>query len=217
MTFTRMVLLFVALSFSCLNAHANFLDTYPHLEKFLFRERPSHISLGFGVSPFTLFKNKAGFSVSLFQVHYRNGLLNWEVFHGSFGLAIADKPENSIRVFTFRTSPRLKLSNAIAIGPLVGYEFITFPDISARLHNASLFTPSEPFSSRGLIYGLAVTQEFRIGERYSLRAMESVYRQSYSTTSVDGWSFYFDKTGSGFDVGNIAPGTVFALELSFLY
>jgi hypothetical protein len=198
-----------------------FEEEFPHLKKFLFTERQSNIYFGLGVSPLSIIKNKAGFGLSIFQIHYVKGMLDWEIFNGSFITTASDLPDTSFRAYTFRTAPKIKLFKILSAGPLLGLEFVNFPLIDSQIRNdASGFsTRSDTFSSRGLIYGAAISETFNIGS-YTLKANQLIYRQTYSTleSQADGWTYvYPGRSDLTIDQTPIAGGWVFMLEFSFLY
>lgn len=199
-------------------AAPTFLDENPTLQKFVYREPETHFYFGFGASPITVFHNRFGFAVSVFQIHFMSPLLDWEIFNASFGFTLADQNGIAGRTYTFRTVPKWRLGRTLSIGPLLGYEFVSFPSVTAYLEKG-LFTPvSYPFSASGPIYGFAISENFDAGTQYKFKINELAYRQNYSTTGTsNGWKYYYDQTSLNADQSPIAAGWVFAFEFSFLY
>jgi hypothetical protein len=196
-----------------------FEEEFPNLKKFVFSENKSNIFFGIGISPLGIVKNKAGFGLSIFQIHYIKGNLDWEMVNASFMSTASDVAETNFKSFTFRTAPKFKLFRILSAGPLLGIEFVNYPDISAKIGNGTFFTKPEPFSSRGLIYGAALSETFNIG-KYTIKANQLLYKQNYSTTEafVDGWNYYYEgRADLNLDPTPIAGGWVFMLEFSFLY
>lgn len=196
---------------------APFLDTYPHLAKHLFEEPDTGIHFGFGVTPVRLLKNKAGLAVSIFQLHWMSSLIDWELFNASYGTTLAGDPFSKVNTFTFRTSPKFRVSNTISIGPVVGLEFVSFPEVRARLGRDGRFTPFEPFSAKGLIYGVMASQNFSLG-RTILKLNQVVYRQTYDPAGTfKGWGYFFEDNALNDDTSPIGPGVSILLEVSLLF
>lgn len=203
-------------------AKADFLDENPSLKKHIYREPRSSFWIGAGVGPVGFLENRAIHSLSAFQLHWNPGLLDWEIINVSLGLtSFAKESFTKARHFFFRSSPKLKIFGFLSFGPLIGYEFVSFPEIATKITKGGFQTPQfEPFSSRGAIYGVEVTQSFPFGESYQIRIAEVFYRQSYSTTvTSEGWDYLYDKPEIQNDPNRtlIKPSYVFLLEFSFLF
>lgn len=199
-------------------AAPSFLDENPSLKKYIYREPDTHFYFGFGASPVTVFHNRFGFDVSVFQIHYMSPSLDWEIFNAAFGFTLPDTNGIAARSYTFRTVPKWRLGKTLSVGPLLGYEFVSFPTVTAYLEK-SLFTPvSYPFSAGGPIYGFAISETFDAGSDYKFKINELGYMQNYSTTGTsNGWKYYYDQSSLNADQSPIAPGWVFSFEFSFLY
>ena len=196
------------------------LKTYPNLQKFLFAERKSNLYFGFGLSPMTIMSNRIGFSANLFQIHYINEPWDLELFSASFGITFAQADYAKTRYFMFRTAPKYRVFKNISIGPLAGLEFVNFPDLNSRLNSNDYFTPIEPFSTWGFIYGLTMSETFSVGSNHLLKINEMFYWENYPYLQTsDGWKYYFTDPNNPTtqpDVTQIQPSTVFVLEISFL-
>jgi hypothetical protein len=209
----------MALLVSAVAGHAAILEEHPALEKFLFRESDSNLYFGFGVSPLSIIKNKAGYGVSIFQLHLIRGNLDWELFSASYAATISDQAETRLRAFTFRSAPKLRVFGTFSVGPVGGIEFVNFPDVQSRIRKDTLSTQPEAFSSRGLIYGFAFSENFKMGKSTSVKASQLIYRQNYSVTDSDqpGWEYFYESNALNRDKGPISPGWVFVLEFSLLH
>lgn len=196
----------------------SFLDDNPSLKQYVYQEPTTHFYFGFGASPVTVFHNRFGFDVSVFQIHYMSSKIDWEIFNAAFGFTLPDSTGISERTYTFRTVPKWRLGKSLSVGPLLGYEFVSFPTVTAYLEKG-LFTPvSYPFSAGGPIYGFAISETFDAGSDYKFKINELGYMQNYSTTGTsNGWKYYYDQSSLNGDQTPIAPGWVFSFEFSFLY
>lgn len=214
------VILWVGLVLGATVQASPFLEKYPELKSFVFVEPRTHFLFGFGVSPVSVHENRISFSGNIFQVHWIKEPFDLELFSASVGVSTGRNEYSGLRHFTFRMAPKLNIFQHLSVGPIGGYEFVSFPDVQVRLMKAGLFTPVEPFSSRGWIYGVMASQVFELGEGYLLRINESMYKQTYSTrmTSYDWEYVYIDP-----DIQNdsehrtVKPSLVFSLEVSLLY
>ncbi len=200
---------------------ADFIDDHPNLKKHIHVEPRSNLWVGFGVSPVGFLENRTLHVLSAFQFHWMPRYLDWEVINVSLGLTSFSK-ENfaKARDFFFRSSPKLRILEFLSFGPMVGYEYISFPDVGARQVSAPFQTPLEPFSSKGIIYGGEVSEVFHLGAAYYLKVSEVFYRQTYSTTTAsNGWQFVFDQPDlqNDPDHKSIRPSYVFLLEFSLLF
>ena len=199
-------------------ARADIMSEFPSLKKYIHAEPETHIRFGVGISPVGIMENKAMVSFNLFQVHWINGDFDIEAFSGSFGTTISGDPLSKLQSFTFRTIPKYRFSESISVGPLVGYEFVSYPDVIARIYKKNAFAPEEPFSSSGLIYGAAVSQTFNLSEKYTLKINEIFYQQTYDTKGTfNDWKYFYKNDLLNSSQDPIAPGPVVVLELSLLF
>lgn len=199
-------------------ARANIVQNYPNLKKYLFEEESSAFYLGFGISPLSVLNNRVYFTANIFQLQWLNRTWDLELLSASFGFTVGREDYSNSRHFTFRSSPKWRINELISIGPLLGFEFVSFPSLQARFFKDGLFSPSEPFSSRGIIYGLSLSETFRFGDDYFLKLNQNIYQQTYSTTETsDGWTYLYDRADIQADRSPIKSSLVFMLEVSFLY
>jgi hypothetical protein len=201
-------------------AHATFSEDFPGLSKLTFSETESRIYMGFGMSPFGILRNKASYSLSLIQVHWMRDDYDIEIFNASYGATLAaDTPVTNLKTVLFYTAPKKKIFRSISAGPLLGLEFISFPEVIARIGNGTFFTPLQPFSTQKFIFGVAFSETFKVGEKSLLKANQLLYKQTYSPleSSVTGWNYYYDDNALNRSQDAIAPGWVFVLNFSLLY
>ena len=192
---------------------------FPHLNQYLFRETDTKIRFGFGIAPIEILKRRVAVSLSILQIHYITPTIDWELLNGSYGSTISGEANTKVNSFAFRTVPKLRLTETFSLGPMIGYEYVRFPDVKARQYRGNYFTPEEPLSSRGLIYGGCASQIIKTKGNSLIRLNQLVYKQTYdvSKTSNQGWSYYYSDNALNLDPSPIAAGIVFALEVSFLY
>lgn len=195
------------------------LERHPHLKKQLFAEPTSNYWLGVSLSPIGVVKDRFLFSAHFFQLHYLGAWIDFELIDVAWAQTTTRPDYVQSNHFVFRTSPKLRLGSVLSVGPLLGYEFVSFPAIAARLNKDNLETQrSEPFSTRGTIYGVSVTQTFSLDGNYKLRVVENIYQQSYSTEKgAYDWSYRFDILALNSDRTPISSGTVFNLEVGLLF
>lgn len=201
------------------SSDASIVEQYPKLQNYIFEEPSSKIQIGFGLSPFGIIRDQYSLSASLFQVHWTTPWLDWEIFNVSFAMTLNSDETSKSRQFVFRTSPKYRLGRTFSIGPVLGYEFVTFPGLDSVISNGTLATPPQPFSSRGLIYGGAISETFALNKTLNLKLNQVVYKETYSTTNApeNGWVYRYNTPGLNKDQSSIAAGTVFLLEFSVLY
>jgi hypothetical protein len=199
-------------------AALSFLEQYPDLKKYLYREPQSHLYMGLGVSPLSILKSSVYFTANIFQVHWINRWVDIEFFSASFGTTIGQTSYASSTHFTVRSAPKYRINDLLSVGPVVGYEFVEFPNLNARLFKGTLFSPMEPFSSQGWIFGGAVSETFHYSKDYIFKVVELVYQQTYPTDHTsEGWNFFYDQTSLNSNASPIQGGTVFMIEFSILY
>lgn len=203
----------------CTSASAqDVIEEFPSLKPHIYREPDSGFRFGFGVNPFVLVKDRMSFSFSLIQIHYQKSWLDWEILNTGFGLSISTRDEDRMQYFIFRTAPKVRLSSLISVGPLLGYEFVRFPEVKTRLQKGNFFTPIQEFSSDGLIFGGVLTQNFKFRSKYLIRLEQVFYKQNYSTGETqEGWEYIYLKDNIRQDKGSIKAGYVFGLGVSFIY
>jgi len=198
---------------------APFLETFPQLKDYLYEEPHSGFYLGHGGSPIGLIGSTYMFTVDIFGLHWIKDRYDIEGINISYGLGRGSSSEFTSQRFTFRAAPKYRVLGPISIGPLIGYELVTFPDVDARIFRGGFIEPnSEPFSGRGWIYGIAASQTFPYNKKYLFKLDESIYKENYSTkTTSEGWSYIYDDPKVQLDNSQIAAGTVMMIEASFLY
>lgn len=196
------------------------IEQHPSLKSFLFVEPKSNIYFGFGVNPVTVMKSRVGGSLSFFQLHYIKHRLDFEVFNASFGTAVSKDSSANSTQFLFRTSPKFRIFPGFSVGPMIGFEYISFASIDARLTRARFFSPFEPFSTHGFVLGAMASQLVTLGNDHFLRINEVAYQQHYSVTNAGaGWDYEFRSPSLQADSERtlIKPGNVFVLEFSLLF
>jgi hypothetical protein len=199
-------------------AFGGILDSTPDLKQFLFKEPDSNFYFGFGVSPLSIMNSRFGFELDVFQLHYINSMVDIELFDAAFGIGLGNSDLSNSRTFTLRAAPKYRLGKFLSIGPMVGYEFVSFPSVESRIYKNNYFTPFEPFSGWGFIYGGAASETFSFGKDYIFKINEYVYQETYSTTSAgNGWAYNYQDSGIAASQAPIAPSTVFMIEFSLLY
>ncbi len=199
--------------------HSEILQEYPQLKRFVGGEPKLELKFGGGISPFQIVKDRVGFSLSLFQLHFRwDRWFDWEVFNASFGMTLGGDKTSKLQNFSFRTAPKFRMNSMFSVGPLVGYELISFPDVKAVQSKNNLSTKLEPFSSRGFVYGALVSETFKLSENFTLRTNQVFYKQNYPTGEIqDGWRYVFTDAAVNNDRSKISAGYVFLLEFALLY
>lgn len=213
----------IALSLSLLVARAEatgILEEFPHLQKQIYQEPESRFRVGFALSPIALQRSRFATSAGLFQMHYTSGLLDFEIFSASLGFSVTSNDSAGSKYFLFRTAPKLRVLPFLSIGPVVGFEFVSFPNVQARLFKGGFGTPIEPFSSNGFIYGGVMAETFELGGGYTLKVSQIVYQQTYSTTEAfDGWVYVFEDPAIQSDPSRslIKGSLVMMLEAALLF
>jgi hypothetical protein len=202
-----------------LPADTSILQENPALEKYTFSEPASAVEIGFGLSPFGMIRDQMSISANLFQFHWVTSHLDWEVFSLSFAESLGGDDYSHSKQFTLRTIPKFRINQTFSVGPLLGYEFVSFPDLQSQIFNGTLTTPQEPFSSRGLVYGGAVIETFPLNQDLKLKINQVVYKETYSTSNANaaGWSYQYANPALNQNTGPINPGTVIMFEFSLLY
>jgi hypothetical protein len=192
-----------------------FLGEYPALEQLTYKEPASGIYFGIGVSPFVIVGSKFGAGLSAFQFHYMNNWLDWEVLNGGFQFAFGSNASARSNFFNLRSAPKWRISKMLSVGPLVGYEVVSFSNVSVTLQHGGKETPVEPFSSRGFTYGVAACENFTLANGSVLKIGQIFYQETYPTKKTsDGWAYDY-KTTDGDKA--VKANYVLALEASYLF
>ncbi|OFZ39868.1 MAG: hypothetical protein A2504_17570 [Bdellovibrionales bacterium RIFOXYD12_FULL_39_22] len=224
--FTQLFILTItSIIFMSNNARAQsaFLTQYPHLKKFLYLEPSPHLFLGLGLSPLGLVQSKVYFSANLFQLHFIENNWDFEIFSASIGKTSAQSSSAQSDHFTIRSSPKYKIYGVVSAGPVIGLEFVRFPNLQSRLYKGGWTTPLETFSTSGSFYGLAISENIDIGDHYILKISQLLYKQGYSIKKThNNWQYLlFDSNSYELEdeeiVAAISPDTVFMLEFSILF
>lgn len=196
------------------------LEEFPHLGKRVYREPESRFLVGFALSPIALLRSRYATSAGLFQLHYRSGWLDYEIFGATLGFFFTSNDLAGSKYFLFRTVPKVRVLPFLSVGPLLGLEFVSFPSVQARLFKGGFGTPVEPFSSNGIVYGGVLAQTFDLGGGYVLKLSQLVYQQTYSTTEAfDGWIYVFEDPALQADPNRslIKGSLVIMLEAALLF
>ncbi|PWU19021.1 MAG: hypothetical protein C5B49_06405 [Bdellovibrio sp.] len=195
-----------------------FLESFPQLKDYIYQEPASKFYLGLGGSPLGILKDREMFTVNFFQFHYFGESWDFEIFNASFGFTHAQNATFQANYFTFRTTPKYRISEIFSIGPILGFEFVSFPNIGSHLNNGQLETKEEPFSSRGAIAGVMLTETFKMGQKNLLQISQLAFKETYSTTqSPDHWHYIYDESSLNADPTLIGAGLLVMLEVSYLY
>ena len=195
-----------------------FLENYPGLQKYLYRERESKVYFGLGFNPLILVNNRLGLGLSIFQVHWLGDPWEVEWFNASIGTTFSQKSYAKDEYFLFRFAPMYRILKNISFGPLLGLEFVSFGNLGAQLNKDHLFTPKSNFSTFGFVYGVEASESFAYGKSNQIKVSEFVYKETYNQIGTrNGWTYAFDQPDLNADSSAIAPSTVFGLEISFLY
>jgi hypothetical protein len=200
-------------------ADQSFLAVYPQLKNYVYEEPPTGFFLGLGASPLGLLHSRLMFTGNFFELHWIKDRYDIEILNAAYGFTKAQTSEFASTAFTFRASPKYRFFGNISGGPLLGYELVSFPDVGAKIFRSPFIQPqSEPFSSRGWIYGVEFSETWTWGKNSLFKLTEVFYQETYSATTTDhGWTYRYDDSSLQNDQSNIAASTVMMLELSFLF
>ena len=199
--------------------HAIFLEEFPNLKDFVFNEPTSNTYFGLGLSPISIMNSKLYVAANLFQIHWINDRFDMEIFSASIGSTINSEDYSSSKHFTFRTIPKYRIFSFVSIGPLLGFEFVRFSNISARLYKDRYVTPYDVFSSNGLIYGLGISETIDQKNNRKIKISQNIYKQTYSTTTTNnGWTYLYQNPELAVESNKdkISAGIVIMLEISYL-
>lgn len=197
----------------------SFLSTYPQLQPYVYQEPKSGFFLGLGISPVGILRDRMMFTANFFELHWIEDRYDVELLNASYAFTRAQTSEFQSTHFTFRASPKYRVIGPISVGPILGYEYVSFPSIGARIfQGGKMSEDSEPFSSGGWIYGLMVSETFKSGTDYLFKINELAYQETYSTTQTSrGWTYIYDDQQIQKDKTKISAGVVLMIEGSFLY
>jgi hypothetical protein len=200
-------------------ADQSFLGLYPQLKNYVYEEPPSGFFLGLGASPVGLLHNRMMFTGNFFELHWIKDRYDIEILNAAYSITKAQTSEFASTAFTFRAAPKYRFFGNISGGPLLGYELVSFPDVGAKIYRSPYIQPqSEPFSSRGWIYGLEFSETWNWSKGTLFKITEVFYQQTYSATTTDhGWTYRFDDANLQNDQSDIGPSTVMMVEFSFLF
>lgn len=208
---------FVSLAHADPVNEAPFIEAYPHLKDYTFEEPKSGIFFGLGVSPLGTLKDKLIFSADFFQVHYFSTNWDIEIMNVSYGMAKAQASAKNTDSFTFRAAPKFRIGNVFSVGPVVGYEFVNFPNLQASLFKDALKSTDVLFSEQGFIYGIMLSETFHYGE-YLIQINEVGYQENYSEVQTpEGWHYVYNDPDVQANPSLIGPGFVTMIEVSFLF
>jgi hypothetical protein len=195
-----------------------FLEAYPALKDHLYREPSSDSYFGFSLAPVGLLKNRMLFMINFFQAHRVTPKWDWEILSTSFGFTNAKPASAQSYHFVFRTVPKYRLTDFFSVGPVLGLEYVSFPKAQAFLSKAPWTTEPDDFSSRGYIYGLALSQIFGLDSERPFRITELLYQQTYSTEhSTDDWKYIFTDNELNKQQDPIKAGPVFMVEFGYMF
>lgn len=196
-----------------------FMESYPHLKNYIYKEPASGFYFGVGGSPVGVVADRMIFGVNFFQLHYLNDPWDVEILNAGYGFTRTGDTDLASDHFTFRTSLKYKFTKLISLGFTLGYELVSFQNVDAKLFKAPFVTQDwEPFSSRGWIYGIIASQTLPYKGKYLFRINEVVYKESYSVTETkEGWGYLFKNPSVQADSSRIEAGYVAAIEFSILY
>ncbi|MGZ3744210.1 MAG: hypothetical protein ACXVB1_09850 [Pseudobdellovibrionaceae bacterium] len=196
----------------------SFLDKYPLLKKNLYNEPNSNLYLGFSVGILGIVHDRMYFSANFFQLHYMSSYWDSEILSVSYGTTTANPSYVQSNHFVFRTMPMYRLTRFWSFGVVGGYEYVSFPQISTVIFDGIYQTKTEPFSTSGVIYGFAASQNFESESNYKFKLTESVYKESYSTENAGhGWKYLYDSTALRKDTTPIKAGVVMLVEAGFVF
>ena len=200
------------------NSDTQFFNQYPHLKDNVYKEPESHLHLGISGGLIGFVANRIFFSANFFQVHYITENWDNELFSTAYGSTTTQPSNVKSDHFIFRTVPKYRFNKYVSLGPLLGYEYISFPNISAVQVQNGKSTRSEPFSTYGTIYGVSAAETFSLEGGSLLRITEIVYQETYSVTSAGGgWTYQYNVPALNTSQSTIAPGVVTSIEIGILF
>lgn len=203
------------------------LEQYPSLRKLVYEESPSRYSLGFGITPVGILKEKVYIGLNLFQLYWTQDWLDWQVVNASIGFGITQTQESKSRHATLRTAPMYRLFEFLSIGPMLGYELVQFQNLQSKYVQTKAIDPEstdpQPFSTHGMIFGVMASQRFQLESGNSIRVTQTIAKQNYAVDSNrEGWKNNFNglpATDPTFTAApsSIRPSLMLSLEISLLF
>ena len=209
---------------SSIEAEGSFMEEFPDLEKHLYQEEPTNIYFGIGLSPIGLQQNNSLiFSVELFQLHFINEWIDWELISFGIGKNSGSRQFAESVNYIIRMTPKWRVLSFLSVGVLVGYEFVSFPNLDVKLSKIDQETRSkestklEHFSEGGLILGVSISELYSWNEgKNFIKLNQQFYWQTYPTdVNSRGWEYDF--TNEEFAADEIEAGFVFVLEIALLF
>ncbi len=198
----------------------SFLDTFPNLKQYVYQPPKSGFYLGMGLSPVGFAANRFIFTADFFQLHYLSENWDFELLNAAYGFTRAQSSEFESTNFTFHSSAMYRFSKTFSAGPLLGYEFVSFPNVGSHIVSptTALETNDQPFSSHGPIYGAMISETYPYKKNYLIQINEMAYQETYSTTrTAQNWIYLYDDSRISADHSLIGAQIVYMLGLSFLY
>lgn len=198
---------------------APFLEAFPNLKNYIFEEPKSGFYLGFGATPIGVMTDRVLFAADFFQLHWMSEHWNIEILNASYGFTQAQNTTLQSNQFTFRTAPKYKIGQLFSIGPVFGYEYVTFRNVGAKLFKTPWETQVfEPFSSSGIIYGGMISETFKYKNDYLIQFNELAYQQTYSVKKTpENWTYVYEDPSIEADPNVIGASFVILIQASFLY
>lgn len=218
MILSRSLLALLCVCGTTSQARAEFLEDFPQLNELVFKEPVSPIRLGASVVPIGIMKDKTFLGFSPLQAHWKSGWLDWEIASCWIGISNARNKYADSRSFFARTVPKFRILESLSIGPVVGYELITYPEIGSKIYKGRWFTPAEPFSSRGVAYGGMISLSFPMGKQ-TLRISPMYLARTYPYKSLkNGWAYIYTHPEVQTDaaVEELAPESLIAIEIGIM-
>ncbi len=199
-------------------SQADFLSDSPKLSELTFKEPESPLRLGLGITPVGIMKDKTYLGASLIQAHWFSSWLDWEIGSIWIGFSNARNTYADSRSLMARTSPKLRILENLSLGPVGGYELVTFPDAHRKIFKGRFFTPEEPFSSRGWVYGGMLSLTFKAaGGVMRVSPLYLVRTYPYKSLSA-GWQNYFTnpELQTAAFIEELAPESIVAIEMGIM-
>lgn len=200
-------------------AQADLFETYPNLKDMVYKPEESNWKFGLGISPIGILKNRFSTGLSLFQLHWIRGIFDIELFNATFFVTQSSNAASNANSFAFRMAPKIRVLGLASIGPLVGFELVSFPNIESRLNKDKYYSPYEKFSSSGIVYGASVSEMIELSG-VTIKINQNVYRQTYSVVkSREGWTYDFKnpELRPTDQRESLTAGTLFNIEIAFLF
>ncbi len=210
------------------SAPKTIVQEFPALRSYLHYPSRSPFFVGMGLIPGGIGNNGYMLGASVFQLHYREGLFDIEIINLSMALEFAlsnptQSSLTSIHVWA-RVSPKIRILSWLSIGPTGGYEYLQFPNVSAKSYSFSAGNPvtqPTPFSTGNWVYGAELAEYFTFGGNTLLRIAEIAFQQTYSTSQPQpNWKYQFIDSSINTNTLSqtpLQPGWIFLLEASLLF